>query len=62
MTCSGVSGVENVWRNAADTWVGLAAATTAATRATPARAGSDRQSRSGKRIIDAQQMAQASHP
>ena len=62
MRCSGVREVENVWRKAADTCVGLDAATTAATRSTPASAGSEAQSRDGNRIIDAQQIAHASHP
>jgi hypothetical protein len=38
MRCSGVRTVENVWRKAADTCVGLAAATTAA-RPQPSRRG-----------------------
>jgi hypothetical protein len=62
ITCSGVCDVENVRRKAAETCVGLDAATTAATRPKPASAGSEAQSRCGNRIIDAQQIAHASQP
>ena len=62
MRCSGMRCGENVWRKAAETCVALDAATTAATRRTPASAGSEAQSRCGNRTIDAQQIAHASHP
>ena len=60
--CSGIRGVAKVWRKAAEMCVALDAATTAATRGTPASTGSRAQSRCGNRTIDAQQIAHASHP